>query len=169
VKDLLDQISSYFVDVAPRFVLIIVRAQNVDYDVARDALHDAFRAIASRVSAGDLEELADRTRFEKFLFRAGSNAAIDVRRRSDRFEKNERTLLLAIDDTQERAMVTAADTERVRKAIEKLRLPDREIFRRLVYREESLVEIAAALGIPESSIYKRYSRGVYALKRLLGL
>ncbi|HXH94033.1 MAG TPA: sigma-70 family RNA polymerase sigma factor [Thermoanaerobaculia bacterium] len=169
MSDLLDQISSYFVDVAPRFALIIVRAQNVDYEIARDALHDAFRAIASRVFAGDLSELADRTRFEKFLYRAASNAAIDVRRRSHRFEKNERTLLLAIDDRQEGAMVTAADTERLHIAIEKLRLPYREIFRRLIYREETLAEIAAALGIPPGSIYKRYSRGVEALRKLLGL
>jgi RNA polymerase sigma factor (sigma-70 family) len=169
VSDLLDRISDYFVDVAPRFALILVRTQNVDYEVARDALHDAFRSIANRVFAGDLQELADRTRFEKFLFRAATNAAIDVHRRSQRFEKNERSLLLAIDETQERAMVTAADTERLRKAIERLRLPYREIFRRLIYREETLVEIAAALGIPENSIYKRYSRGVMALRKLLGL
>jgi RNA polymerase sigma factor (sigma-70 family) len=169
VSDLLDRISNYFVSIAPRFAVIIVRTQRVDYEVARDALHDAFRAIASRVEDGHLSELADQSRFEKFLFRAATNAAIDVQRRSWRFERNEQTLLLVIDDTQERSMVTAADTERLRTAIEKLRLPYREIFRRLVYHEESLPEIAAALGIPENSIYKRYSRGVVALRKLLGL
>lgn len=80
----------------------------------------------------------------------------------------EEDILEIPDDQTPDALLEQSEEQRlVRRAVEKLPLPDREIFLRHYYYAQTVSEISAAMGINESTVKTKLRRGRLRLKTLL--
>ncbi len=80
----------------------------------------------------------------------------------------EEDILEIPDDLTPAALLEQSEEQRlVRQAVEKLPLPDREIFLRHYYYAQTVSEISSAMGINESTIKTKLRRGRLRLKTML--
>lgn len=177
MSDRLEQLGNSFVDATPRLLLLLVRTLHVPTDEASDALHAVFVSLADHIEHdGITRDLSNREDLLRYLFKAARNRLIDRYREAKRYEQAEFMILRAIHASPEEILIQKeedvavdADLARLRAAIKDLKPPYHQIFRKLIYEQKQLVEIAEELGIKKGSIYTQYQRGLERLAKKLGI
>jgi RNA polymerase sigma factor (sigma-70 family) len=185
VADQLNEITTWFMAVAPRFALLLVRKHGVDYETAREALQQSIVRIIDRQRTDrNIErEGTERDRrvlspplrfdnqahFEKYLWTSSSYLALDERRRHHRMaDETALTLLATTGFSTDDELIRQERLQRLREAIEHLDERYRVVFKLLAEEELPMRKVAAKLGIKPASAYKRYERGLEKLREILG-
>jgi len=132
---------------------LIVRDRELARDVVQDTLLRAWR---------DLPGLRDPDRFDAWLNRLVTHAAIDeARRRRRRVVEVE---LLLIDTPLPDASVGFANRDQIARAFERLAPEQRAVIVLHYYLDMPLPEAAASLGIPVGTVKSRLHRAVESMR-----
>jgi RNA polymerase sigma-70 factor, ECF subfamily len=129
-----------------------------DREAAQDAVHGALTRIWSagsyRPERGDLLP---------FLIACVRREAIDVARGASRRHARELRVVPDAVAPDEFATIDPVESRRVRRALDALPAPQREIILRAYYAQRTLAEIATESGVPLGTVKSRLSA---ALRRL---
>lgn len=158
-----EQLAEMAPEAVPRLLLLLIRRYGITPDEARDAVQDAFVTLLRRSERVP----ADPQHLFGYLAVTAMSRANDRFRSTARRKRSENVLWSAVVADVEERVIKDEQRQRLRDAIEALRPPYRDIFRLLLWEELPLVEVAARLGTPSSSIYKQYARGVNELRKKL--
>jgi RNA polymerase sigma-70 factor (ECF subfamily) len=135
-----------------------------DSHLAEDLAQDALARAIDRVG-----QLKDEAAFEYWLFTILNNCWRDhLRRRKDCVDVADLDeAVLSHDATPERLYASRQASNRVRAAIERLPVGQRQVLTMVDIEEFSYAEVAAVLEIPVGTVMSRLSRARQALKASL--
>jgi len=138
-----------------------------DHDLARDAVQDAWLGMA-RVLPG----LHDPRAFRSWLYRRVRWRMLDAMRRSrhpqqQSLQDTDEASLSSLDDSVQQAQQQADDSTRLRHAMQRLPLIDRQAIELFYLQQLQINEIAIVLEIPAGTVKSRLNRARKQLRTLL--
>jgi RNA polymerase sigma-70 factor (ECF subfamily) len=142
-----------------RVALSVLRHRQDAEDVAQDALARAF---------SKMRQLRDRERFRAWLVRLTWRLALD-RRRGDRRRtaREERTFIVAPDETTEDALIAKDRAARLWRAIDALPEKLRLVVVLASIDEHHIDDVAALMGVPVGTVKSRLFQARKKLQELL--
>jgi RNA polymerase sigma-70 factor (ECF subfamily) len=106
--------------------------------------------------------------FAPWFYAIAKSRLIDAVRRHRRVAGHETATEVLPERTADAGADASIDVEAIRAALQALPDRQREVIEAMKYRDESVRDIAARLGLTESAVKVTAHRGYRALKRLLG-
>ncbi|MFD0917102.1 RNA polymerase sigma factor [Pseudahrensia aquimaris] len=140
-------------------LLAFLKGRGADPQTADDVMQDAMLEVWRSAS-----KFAERSKAKTWLFAIARNKLIDRQRKSSRMSLVEDVPEI-VDETPdaEAVMISAADTERVRTCLSKLKPDHLTAIRLAFYEDMSYAEIGEIEGAPVGTIKTR----IYHAKKLL--
>ncbi len=166
-----ERVAEFYSQSGAKIAVILATKFRIPSQIAQDAVHEIFVSLLAQPKIVDkLTEFGDSARFLYLLKAARRRAVSEVQHRL----RTEKSLeeLLAVPASPERV---GADIERedlnarLRKALEKVESPYREVLELLVVERKSAAEIGQKLGRPVNTVYQQVHRGIARLRRAVKL
>ena len=145
------------------FALRRLRDRTLAEEIAQDTLTVVLQALRDN-------RIEDPSRIAGFIFGVARNLVSKaLRKRSiqaDAVSDPEQVVAGPWLEDPDAALLLEEQRQQVRDALGQLSPGDRDILRRAFVAEQSLEEIAAAIGIPNAAVRKRKSRALERLKKI---
>ena len=135
-----------------------------NWQVAEDAVHDAFVSLISNVS--ELRQM-EGGRLEGYVFVTVKNAAFMIVRKERTMARAEYEAAAPDNTSDEKFFISAQTTDALMTAIGHLSEKDQLVLQMRYFQHLSYERIAGLLGIKESNARKMVSRAVHRLTAIL--
>lgn len=147
----------YMIDTYSNLIFKVAYSILNDREHSEECINDVFMKVWNNVKSFDKEE----DKFKNWICTITKYNAIDILRREKKYKDNINLEDTIVEDKNnlEKEVEVNNDVEIIRKEINSMGEPDREIFIRRFYYGEKIKDICIKLGLTENAVNLRILRG----------